>query len=294
MTDVQPLYEHVRADAAGKPAMRKPPKQPFFERVPSYITVPLFALFLGGLWQLVVMMEMFDELVLPSPVSVADELVDIVRGAIEGGHIRDALTVTTKESIMAFVIAAVSGVALGVLVAESSFGRHVAMPFLVAVNAAPKIAFAPLFVAWFGFGVLPKALLGAFIAFFPLMIDTASGLVTVDRQQLKLFRSMRASKWQQFIRLKLPSTAPFIFSGLKTASVLAVVGAIVGEFVGGGNGVGGLLKVSANQLRTDRVMAYVALLSIVGYILYALVAFAERKIVFWHNDHEGPARSTPG
>jgi NitT/TauT family transport system permease protein len=294
MTDLRPRSDQVTTGAAGRPAVRKPPKRPLFERVPSYVSVPLFAALLAGIWQLVVMMEVFDELVLPSPVSVANELVDIVRGAIEGDHIREELTVTTQESLMAFVIAAVSGVALGVLVAETSFGRHVAMPFLVAANAAPKIAFAPLFVAWFGFGVLPKALLGAFIAFFPLMIDTASGLVTVDRQQLRLFRSMRASRWQQFIRLKLPSTAPFIFSGLKTASVLAVVGAIVGEFVGGGNGVGGLLKVSANQLRTDRVMAYVALLSILGYFLYALVAFAERKIVFWHNDHEAPVRATSG
>ena len=264
---------------------RKPPKLPLFDRIPSFISVPLFALMMGLIWQFIFELELVSELVLPSPLSIAAEIGDILGNVVTGGHVREALWMTTQESLLAFVLAGVAGILLGVLIAETSFGRSVAMPFLVAINAAPKIAFAPLFVAWFGFGVLPKVLLGAFIAFFPLMIDTASGLVTVNREHIRLFQSMRSSKRQQFLHLKLPSTAPFIFAGLKTAAVLAVVGAIVGEFVGGGNGVGGLLKVSANQLQTDRVMAYVILLSMIGYFLYAVVSFADRRIVFWHDRH---------
>jgi NitT/TauT family transport system permease protein len=240
---------------------------------------------LVALWQIVFLAELFNPLILPGPSAVAGETVDIVANILRGGHIREEWWLTTQESFLAFAVAGVSGILLGILVAETSFGRHVAMPFVVAINAAPKVAFGPLFVAWFGFGILPKLLLGAFIAFFPLLIDTATGLATTHRDQLRLFRSLRANRREVLLRLKLPAAAPFIFSGLKTASVLSVVGAIVGEFVGGGGGMGGLLKIQANQLQTARLLALVFILSVLGYVFYAAVAWVEKRVVFWHTGH---------
>lgn len=155
------------------------------------------------------------------------------------------------------------------------------MPVIVAINTAPKVAFAPIFVAWLGFGTQPKIALAAFIAFFPLLIDTAAGLASVEREQAKLFRSLRASWWQTFRRLKFPTALPYIFAGLKTASVLSVVGAVVGEFLGGGRGLGQDLKIAGNRLAIDRVWGYAIILSVMGYLFYWLVSLAERKLVFW-------------
>lgn len=137
-----------------------------------------------------------------------------------------------------------------------------------------------------GSGIAPKVSMAAFIAFFPLLIDTAAGLASVDADETKLFRSVRPSGWQQFFKLEIPSAAPFVFAGLKTASVLAVVGAVVAEMLGGGQpGLGQLIRIASTQLRMDRVFSFVIILSVLGYAFYGLVAFPERKLVFWRTPH---------
>jgi NitT/TauT family transport system permease protein len=202
-----------------------------------------------------------------------------------GGLLAEALGITVLESVLAFLVAVVLGLGFGFLVAESDFGRIVLMPLLVAVNAAPKIVFAPIFIAALGFGISSKVALGAFIAFFPLLVDTAAGLASVDRDKATLFRSLRISRRKTFFKLQLPSALPFIFAGLKTASVLAVIGVVVGEFIGGGGGLGQQTKIAGDLLATDRVYAYGIVLAVFGYLFYALVAYAERKIVFWQTPH---------
>jgi NitT/TauT family transport system permease protein len=252
-----------------------------WERIPAWISVPFFVLVLVFIWQVLVWLELWSEFVLPPPLEVAKETWSVVENMATGGYILDSFWTTSQEVLLGFLFAAVAGIGLGVLVAETAFGRVVVMPFLVGANAAPKVAFAPIFVAWLGFGIWAKVTLAAFIAFFPLLIDTAAGLSSVDRERAKLFRSIRAPRWQTFLKLKLPSALPFIFAGLKTAAVLAVVGAVVGEFLGGGAGLGELIKIAGSQLAIDRVFAYVIMLSVAGYAFYALIAWAERRIVFW-------------
>lgn len=123
--------------------------------------------------------------------------------------------------------------------------------------------------------------MAAVIAFFPLFVDTAAGLSGLDENQDKLFRSLRASRLKTFVKLKLPNALPFVFAGLKTAAVLSIIGAIVGEFMGGGQGLGALLRIAVSQLALDRVFAYVIILSVMASLFYALVDLAERRIVFW-------------
>lgn len=252
-----------------------------WERIPRAVSLTVFLALLVAVWQLVVWAALVDEFVLPAPAAVGSQLGDLLGNMATGGHVLDNFWITMKEVLVGLFLAAVAGIGLGALVGETVFGRVVLMPFLVAANAAPKVAFAPIFVAWFGFGIWPKVAMAAFIAFFPLLIDTAAGLASVDREQAKLFRAMNAGRLQTFVKLKLPNALPFVFAGLKTAAVLAVVGAIVGEFLGGGNGLGALIRIAGSQLAIDRVFAYVALLSVIGYLLYALVAFLERRVVFW-------------
>lgn len=259
------------------------PERTIWERIPRAVSVGGFVALLLLLWQVLVWLEVTSELILPPPAEVLDELLDMLGNMARGGYVLDNFWITLKEIVLGFLLAAAAGIGLGVLVGETAFGRIVLMPFLVAVNAAPKVAFAPIFVAWFGFGIGPKVAMGAFIAFFPLLIDTAAGLAGTNQDQARLFRAVRASRWQTFTKLKLPNALPFVFAGLKTAAVLAVVGAIVGEFLGGGRGLGALIRIAGSQLAIDRVFAYVFILSLIGYAAYAVVAWAERRIVFWRH-----------
>lgn len=262
-------------------------KRSIWARTPYWISRTGFLLFLFAVWHVVAAMELVSRFILPEPADVVVELVRMVRSIAEGGLLREALLTTVIESLLAFAFAAVMGLGFGFLVAESDFGRIVLMPLLVAVNAAPKIVFAPVFIAALGFGMSSKVALGAFIAFFPLLVDTAAGLASVDRDKATLFRSMRASRTATFFKLQLPSSLPFVFAGLKTASVLSVIGVVVGEFLGGGSGLGQQTKIAGDILATDRVYAYGTVLAIFGYMFYALVAYAEKKAVFWQdNPHD--------
>lgn len=258
-------------------------RRTIWERVPRWITVPLFGAALVLVWQVAVWMEITSEFVLPPPAEVTTELGQMLGNLFTGGYVLENLWVTMQEVFIGLLLAAIAGIGLGILIAETSFGRQVVLPFVIGINAAPKVAFAPIFVAWLGFGIWAKVAMGAFIAFFPLLIDTAAGLANVDVDQAKLFRAIRASRVQMFFKLKLPGGLPFIFAGLKTASVLAVVGAIVGEFLGGGAGFGSLIRIAGSQLAIARVFGFVAILSVIGYLLYAIVAWVERRVVFWRS-----------
>ena len=256
-------------------------RRSIWERIPRWVSVPLFMGLVVLVWQIVVWVELTSEFILPPPVDVGREIGRMVVDMAGGGFVLEHFLITTQEFLIGFVIAAAAGIALGAAVAETAFGRAVVLPFLVAVNAAPKVAFAPIFVAWLGFGIWAKVAMASFIAFFPLMIDTAAGLASVDADQARLFRSIRASRMQTFFKLKLPNALPFVFAGLKTAAVLSVVGAIVGEFLGGGDGFGQLIRIAGSQLRIARVFAFVTVLSVAGYAFYALVSLVERRVVFW-------------
>ena len=169
---------------------------------------------------------------------------------------------------------------------ESSFGERVVLPYLVAIDTMPKVAFAPLFLAWFSFGISSKVALAAFIATFPIVVATAAGLHASDENARMLFKTMGATRWQTLWRMKLPLGLPHIFTGLKIASVGVMAGAITGEFLGGGKGFGELIRVAAAQLNTPRIFSLILFLSLVGLTLFWLVSFVERRIVFWRRRAE--------
>ena len=256
-------------------------RRSIWDVIPQFVSVPLMAAAIVALWQAAVSFEWVSEFVLPPPGDVATATWDAVVDLFTGGAVWTNFEITARETLFGFLLAAVAGFVFGALAAETAFGRRVLRPFLVGFYAAPKVAFAPLFVAWFGFGVMPKVVMAAVIAFFPLFVDTAAGLAGIDENEHKLFRSMRASRFETFVKLKLPNALPFVFAGLKTAAVLSVIGAIVAEFMGGGQGLGALLRVAVSQLALDRVFAYVIILSVMASLFYALVDLAERRVVFW-------------
>jgi len=261
------------------------------ERLPSSVLVGSSFLILLATWETVVLLGWVPELVLPRASSTAVALYDLLVDFASGGTVWVNYRVTLITAGLGLFFAAVIGFVIGALIAETTFGRRVIQPYMVALYAAPKVALAPIFVAWFGFGMTPKVVMAVTIAFFPVMVDTAAGLAGVDEDSDKLFATMRSNRWQRFFKLKLPNALPFIFAGLKSAGVLALIGTLVGEFSGGGRGVGVLIETASIRFNLDVVFAHVILLSTIAFALYWAIDRIEARVVFWRKSGFIPAES---
>lgn len=255
---------------------------PFIDRIPrSVAMIGLLAAFLG-LWQIVHVTGLVSPIILPGPGEVFEDIRKVGANLFSGGYMLAAFWTTTKAVLLGFVFAMAIGFSLGVLVGETAFGERAVLPYLVAIDTMPKVAFAPLFLAWLGFGIASKVALAAFIATFPIVVGTAAGLHAADENARMLFKTMGASRWQTLFKMKIPTGLPQIFTGLKIAAVGVMAGAITAEFLGGGKGFGELIRVAASQLQTPRVFSLILYLSLLGYALFWLVVFTERRLVFWH------------
>ncbi len=256
----------------------------FIDRVPrGAAMIALFLAFLA-VWQLVSLSGIVSPIILPSPAETGRQLVFVGNNLLSGGYMLPALWVTTKEVVYSFALATAIGFSLGILVGETGFGEKAVMPYLVAIDTMPKIAFAPLFIAWLGFDISSKVALATFIATFPIVVGTAAGLHAADENARMLFKTMGASRLQTLFKMKLPTGLPHLFTGLKIASVGVMAGAITGEFLGGGKGFGELIRVAASMLDTPRVFSLILYLSLLGLSLFAFVTWVQRRFVFWHKD----------
>ena len=240
----------------------------------------VFAVFVG-LWHGATSLGLVSPIILPTPAETLKDIIFVGKNLLAGEYMLPALWITILEVIYGFALAVAIGFSLGVLVGETVFGERAIMPYLVAIDTMPKVAFAPLFVAWLGFGIESKVALAAFIATFPIVVGTAAGLHSADENARMLFKTMGATRWQTLVKMKLPLALPQIFTGLKIGAVGVMAGAITGEFLGGGKGFGELIRVAASQLNTPRVFSLILYLSLLGLALYALVTFAQRRVVFW-------------
>ena len=252
------------------------------DRIPRWVAMTFLFVAVVAIWDLVTRMGWVSAIILPTPKETLDDLVFVGANLIARGYMLVALWTTTLTVFYGFMIATGIGFSLGVLVGETKFGERAVMPYLVAIDTMPKVAFAPLFIAWLGFDIGSKVALAAFIATFPIVVATAAGLYAANESERMLFRSMGATRLQTLIRLKLPTGLPYIFTGLKIAAVGVMAGAITGEFLGGGKGFGALIRQSASQLDTPRVFALILYLSILGLALYFTVVWIQRRFVFWN------------
>ena len=252
------------------------------DRIPRWLAMSLLFIAVVGIWDLVTRMGWVSAIILPTPAETLDDLFFVGRNLADGGYMLNALWTTTLTVFYGFLIAGAIGFSLGVLVGETKFGERAVMPYLVAIDTMPKVAFAPLFIAWLGFDIGSKVALAAFIATFPIVVATAAGLYAAAENERMLFKSMGATRIQTLLRLKLPTGLPYIFTGLKIAAVGVMAGAITGEFLGGGKGFGALIRQSASQLDTPRVFALILYLSLLGLALYFVVVWTQRRFVFWN------------
>jgi NitT/TauT family transport system permease protein len=239
--------------------------------VPSLV---LFASLLAA-WQLAVSVLKIREYLLPGPWAVLRATVDF---RIPWAH---HIWITSVEIVGAFVVAGAVGVLLGTAIAWSPAAARALVPFLVFVNTLPKVAVAPLFLLWLGYGIFPNMLIGALIGFFPVVINTAVGLTQVESDMLDLGRVFGAPKWKVFATIRIPNAFPYILGALKITATAAVVGAIVGEFVASQAGLGSVIVVSQTNLNTPVAFAALVWISVIGLVLYGAVDLAARRLAPW-------------
>ena len=256
----------------------------WMDRVPRSVKMALVFVIFVLLWDLVTRFGFVSPIILPTPAETLRDLIFVGKNLLSGDYMLGALWITLKEVFYGFILATAIGFSLGVIVGETAFGEEAIMPYLVAIDTMPKVAFAPLFVAWLGFDIDSKVALAAFIATFPIVVGTAAGLHAADTNSRNLFKTMGATRWQTLTKMKLPMALPQIFTGLKIASVGVMAGAITGEFLGGGKGFGELIRTAASQLNTPRVFSLILYLSLVGMGLFSFVSWMQRRVVFWQKD----------
>ena len=187
--------------------------------------------------------------------------------------------VTALSVVAGFILGALLGMVVGYLLGMSPSAEFIFSPYILALQIAPKVAFAPLFILWLGFNVYPKILVAILIVFFPIMINVMTAIRTVDPDLINLARSFKATRAQIFWKIEFPASLPPLFSGLRIGSTLAIIGVVVGEFVGGNLGLGFLLVFGAGQANAAAVFVAIVMMTLVGVVTYLMVVFAERRVL---------------
>jgi len=192
--------------------------------------------------------------------------------------------VTLEEVLVGFAIALVSGVLLAGLIHMSRTLERVIYPSVIASQTIPIIVIAPLLLIWVGYGMQHKVIVVALISFFPIVVNTVDGLRSADPDMINLLRTLGANRWQVFAKAQIPSCLPFMFSGIKVAITVSVIGAVIGEWVGSSEGLGYLAIRSQSQFLSERVWAATVLMALMGISLFAIAALLERLLLPWHHN----------
>lgn len=243
------------------------------------LALPLVALavfFVG--WSLYVRNAAVSAFILPPPEKILVSFVQQLADPSVWRHIR----VTAVETLSGFGIALITGVGLGTLLGKIPPLEWTFKPFVIVLQLVPKVALAPLFILWFGFGLESKIVISAVLAFFPVFANTLVAIKSIDPGDREVFASMRATALQRFILLEMPACLPIILTGAEVAIVLAIIGAIVGEFIGGNEGLGYLAVARLQDLKVDALFGVILVLTVLGLAMYGCVAALRRLLAPWH------------
>lgn len=240
----------------------------FFIR--EYALSAAFILALLGVWELFVRTMDIADYILPPPSQILVKLIASYPLLISHGKI------TLVEALGGFLLGASTGTALAIAMARSRLIERMLYPLVISSQTFPKEALAPVFVIWFGFGLMPKIIIAGLISFFPVVINTTRGLLSVDPLVLDLMRSLSAGQRQIFLKVRLPNAIPYLFAALKMCITLSVIGAVVGEFVGASAGLGHLIRLANSELATDLMFAALIALGAMGTALFLIVDGLEK------------------
>lgn len=247
----------------------------------AHATPFIFAIGLLSVWQAAVVLLRIPSYIVPAPL-------DIFRQFIRNWPVIRADTVVTGvETLGGFSLAIAIGVPLSLLVAFSPLLRRTFYPLAVTLEMVPKIVFAPVFITWFGFGILPKFLIVYLVCFFPILLNGILGFTSLGTELERLGRSTGAGPIRSFLKLRLPAALPQLFVGLKGAATNATVGATIAEWIGGDAGLGYQIQIASGNLRMDIAFAIIFMLAALGLFLFWLVVVAERLIIPWHASQRG-------
>jgi len=233
-----------------------------------------------ALWQGIIWVSGYPAFIIPPPMAVVKRLGDLVANGTLWFH----AGVTLQEVLAGLGLGTLVATVLGYLLAHSPLAERVLAPFIIASQSVPTVAIAPLLVIWFGTGLLSKVLVCALIVFFPILVNTVVGLRTVERGLRDLMRTLESSRWQTVWLLELPAALPVLLGGLKVGATLAVIGAVVGEFVAADRGLGYLLKAGQQVYDTPQVFVGIGALVVLAQALYGAVALAERGLLRWRGE----------
>jgi NitT/TauT family transport system permease protein len=255
-------------------------KASFSRSAPAFITVAG----LLAIWQAATVVFNIPNWLLPSPARIIVAMWEW----------RDVLAydtgVTVVETLLGFALAIAAGIPIAAALVSSDLLWRAFYPVLAGIQSIPKNAIAPLLILWFGTGQMSKIIIAFLISFFPIVINAVSGMMLVDSDAMDMVKSLRATRWQVFWYFRLPNALPFIFAAAKVSITLALVGAVIGEFVGADSGLGYVILVSSSQLHTDVAFVAIVLLAAIGMALFSMVGAIERMTMPWAQSHsEQPA-----
>lgn len=263
----------------------KEPRNTFRDR-PELLLIPVVFIVIVTIWEIVVRYYQIPIYFLPAPSLIVEALYRGFYTSFSdiGGYWMHIMY-TIYECLGGFLIGSLVGILLGTVVARYNLLEKTLMPYIVGFQTLPKVAIAPLFIIWFGLGLTSKLILSAMLTFFPLLINSIVGFKSTDQDKIDLMRSLAASEWQIFHLVKLPNALPFIFAGLEMGAVYSLIGAIVGEFIGGEVGLGVLIMQMNLVMDIAGVFATLIILSAVGIAFHLIIQAIEKKLIFWSPKH---------
>lgn len=247
-------------------------------KILPWVATPGVLIVVFLVWETSVRALEVSPLVLPPPTMVFDSLGDVLLTPSTWGHFQ----VTVTEIVLGFTFGVSAGIIVGVLLGKFPLLEASFRPLIIALEVIPKVALIPLFVIWFGFGMTSKVIIAALLAFFPVMLNVLLGVRSVEQGHREVMKSINASRSQTFRFLEVRSMMPYVFAGMETAIVLAVIGAIVGEYMGGNEGLGYMITRTLNDLNAPELFAVILLLVAMGLTMYLIVTSMKRVAIPWH------------
>jgi NitT/TauT family transport system permease protein len=243
----------------------------------EFILVPGLFIVVILAWENLINILEVKETILPTPSRIGEALIYQLQTSFFWTNV----WVTTQEALYGFVAATIFAVIAGTFISQVKIVEKTMMPYLVGFQAIPKIALAPIFIIWFGFGQTSKVVMAATIAFFPMLINIIEGLKSADSDHIRMLRVFGASRFQIFKKVQVPSAMPFFFAGLDVGILLAILGAVVGEFLGSQAGLGNMVLVSQYNFETPTMFAILIVLSLMGIVAHIIIKALQKRFVFW-------------
>ncbi len=248
---------------------------PDFHRLTRALVFPLFFAGLILSWEAAIGLFKIPAYILPRPSEIA-----LSAGADVGLLLR-YLAITALETVLGYAVAIVLALPLGLAIAFSPALRRTVYPTLVSLEMVPKIAFAPIFISWLGFGLLPKVIIVFLVCFFPIVLNAIAGFLSLSEELTRFTRATGAGTWRAFALVRLPAALPQCFVGFKYAAMNATVGATIAEFIGSDQGLGFYIQIATGNMRPDLAFAAIFLLALLGLAMFGLVTLAERLLIPW-------------